>query len=30
MLKVNDYFEGKVKSIGFENGSTGKVCDVTR
>jgi len=25
MLKVNDYFEGKVKSIGFENGSTGKV-----
>lgn len=25
MLKINDYFDGKVKSIGFENGSTGKV-----
>ena len=24
MLKVNDYFKGKVKSIEFENGSVGK------
>lgn len=24
MLEINDYFDGKVKSIGFENGSTSK------
>ncbi len=25
MLKINEYFDGKVKSIGFENSSTGNV-----